>query len=107
MKKFAFVLCSMLLLSTTMSQAVFARGGGHSGGSHSFSRSSSRGHGGPGTGSNSSSHAVGGYTRKNGTYVAQHRQSNPDKSFNNNWSTKPNTNPSTGKEGSRITPPAK
>ena len=91
MKKSALVLCVMLL-STTTSQVVVARGGGRSGGSHSSSHPSSPGYSGHGTGSNPSSHSVGVYTRKNGTYVPPHRQSNPDKSFNNNWSTKPNTN---------------
>jgi len=42
---------------------------------------------------------VRGYTKKNGTYVAPHYRSSPDSSFNNNWSTKGNTNPYTGKPG--------
>jgi hypothetical protein len=46
-----------------------------------------------------SSHAVRGYTRKDGTYVAPHRATNPDSSRMNNWSTKGNVNPYTGKEG--------
>ena len=78
-------------------QDAAARGGGGS-------RSSRIG---PGTGSNTSSHSVRGYSRKDGTYVAPHRQSNPDKSFNNNWSTNPNKNPYTGKQGTRINPPSK
>ena len=48
---------------------------------------------------------VKGYTRKNGTYVAPHYRSNPDGNFSNNWSTKGNTNPHTGKPGTRVTPP--
>lgn len=48
---------------------------------------------------------VKGYTRKNGTYVAPHYRSRPDGNFSNNWSTKGNINPYTGKEGTRITPP--
>lgn len=47
------------------------------------------------------SHSVRGYTTKNGTYVAPHRQTNPDKSKLNNWSTKGNTNPYTGKPGTK------
>lgn len=43
--------------------------------------------------------SVRGYTRKNGTYVAPHKRSNPDRSYNNNYSTKGNTNPHTGKKG--------
>lgn len=42
---------------------------------------------------------VSGYTRSNGTYVAPHYRSSPDSSFNNNWSTKGNTNPYTGQSG--------
>jgi hypothetical protein len=62
---------------------------------------------GPGTGSNPQSHDVRGTVRKDGTYVAPHRQSNPDKNFNNNWSTNPNTNPYTGEQGTRTSPPSK
>ncbi len=42
---------------------------------------------------------VKGYTKKNGTYVAPHKQTAPDKSKANNYSTKGNTNPNTGKKG--------
>jgi hypothetical protein len=57
--------------------------------------------GGRGTGSSSHSHSVRGYTRKNGTHVAAHRQTNPDHTQLNNYSTKGNVNPSTGKSGTR------
>jgi len=40
-----------------------------------------------------------GYTRKNGTYVAPHHRTAPDKSKANNYGTKGNTNPYTGKKG--------
>ena len=42
-----------------------------------------------------------GYYRSNGTYVAPHWKSSPDRSYNNNWSVKPNYNPYTGKRGTR------
>lgn len=45
---------------------------------------------------------VKGYTRKNGTYVAPHYRSSPNKSNYDNWSMKGNINPYTGKKGSRI-----
>lgn len=45
------------------------------------------------------SHSVKGYTKKNGTHIAAHRQTNADKSKANNWSTKGNVNPYTGKKG--------
>ena len=44
---------------------------------------------------------VRGYYRKDGTYVAPHYRSAPDRSYNNNWSTSPNVNPYTGKRGTR------
>jgi len=40
------------------------------------------------------------YNRRMGTYVAPHYRSSPDHSRLNNWSTKGNTNPFTGKRGS-------
>jgi hypothetical protein len=40
-----------------------------------------------------------GYVRKNGTYVAPHYRTNPDHSKANNWSTRGNVNPYTGKKG--------
>src|SRR5215831_3070347 len=78
------ILSVFLVLSfvTLVFQDAAARGGG--------SRSSRIG---SGTGSNTRSHTVRGHVRKDGTYVAPHRRSTADKSFNNNWSTNPNTNP--------------
>jgi hypothetical protein len=71
-----------LLLGTT--ELVSARGGGSS---------------------NSGAHAhhVRQYTDKNGRVVPAHRQTNPDETQRNNWSSKPNVNPDTGKPGT-ITP---
>ncbi|MBU3146955.1 hypothetical protein [Clostridium sp. CF012] len=42
---------------------------------------------------------VKGYYTKNGTYVKPHYRTSPDSTLNNNWSTKGNVNPYTGKEG--------
>lgn len=42
---------------------------------------------------------VRGYIKKSGTYVAPHYKSNRDSSKFNNWSTKGNSNPFTGKKG--------
>lgn len=47
------------------------------------------------------SHSVRGHTTKNRTYVQPHRKTNPDNSKSNNWSHKGNTNPNTGKEGTK------
>lgn len=44
---------------------------------------------------------VQGYTRKDGTYVQPHYRSSPDGNPYNNWSTKGNVNPYTGKSGTR------
>jgi len=40
-----------------------------------------------------------GYTKKNGTYVAPSHRTSPDQSRSNNWSSKGNVNPYTGKTG--------
>ncbi len=42
---------------------------------------------------------VKGYTKKDGTHVAPHDRSAPNKSKRDNWSSKGNVNPETGKEG--------
>ena len=44
---------------------------------------------------------VQGYQRSDGTYVQPHYRSDPDSSTANNWSTKGNVNPYTGKEGTQ------
>ena len=71
-----------LLVVVLLAGSAFAGRGGHS--------------------SSSSSHAVRGYTKKNGTYVAPHRQTNPDHTQTNNYSTRGNVNPYTGKAGTRT-----
>lgn len=43
----------------------------------------------------------GGYVKKDGTYVQPHYQTAPDNTRVNNWSSKPNVNPYTGKEGTK------
>ncbi|GAA0711947.1 hypothetical protein GCM10009105_14170 [Dokdonella soli] len=71
---------------------AFARGGGaHSGGTHSNGAHSSSG----------GSHSIKGYVKKDGTYVAPAHATDPNKSRNDNWSTKGNVNPYTGKEGTK------
>jgi len=47
------------------------------------------------------SHSVKGYVKKDGTYVAPSRATNPDKTKSNNWSQEGNTNPYTGKAGTK------
>jgi hypothetical protein len=48
---------------------------------------------------------VNGYVKRDGTYVPPHYRSPRDGDFGNNWSTKGNENPYTGKEGTRVKPP--
>ncbi len=48
---------------------------------------------------------VRGHLRKSGTYVYPHTRSHPDKSHLNNWSTKGNANPYTGKRGRKLVTP--
>lgn len=83
MKTHFIVFAASLLLSGS----VFAKGGGsHSGSSHS---------------SSGSSHSTKGYVKKDGTYVAPAHATNPNKSKSDNWSSKGNTNPHTGKKGTK------
>lgn len=91
------VLFSALAIAVTFAIAspAISKGGGHS-------TSAS-----PGTGSKSSSTHVHGYTKKDGIYVEPHQRSTPDKRFENNYTTKGNQNPTTGKDGSRVTEPEK
>ena len=51
--------------------------------------------------SSGGSHSVKGYTKKDGTYVAPHMQTNPNSTKTDNWSTKGNVNPYTGKPGTK------
>jgi hypothetical protein len=120
----AVIVSSAIVLSVA-SVGAYARGGGggHSSGGHSSGYSSSShsssshtnsgyssSHSSsvsPGTGAKSQSTQVHGYTRKNGTYVAPARRTTPDKDFRNNYSTKGNVNPYTGKAGTRVEPPKK
>lgn len=64
-------------------------------------RIAARGGGGRGSNSKGSTTHVRGYTTKRGTYVEPHQRTAPDKSKANNWSTKGNVNPYTGKEGTK------
>lgn len=60
------------------------------------------GSGGYGTGSNSQSHSVDGYTNNRGTYVQPHQQTNPNSTQYDNYSTRGNYNPNTGSYGTRT-----
>ena len=90
MNKILSIFTIALVVSFT-SVAEAGRGGGSRGGSSGGSRSRS----------SSSDHVVRGYTTKRGTYVAPHHQSNRDGVKGNNYSTKGNVNPYTGKVGTK------
>lgn len=74
----------------TATPAAQARGS-HSSDSHSYSSRSS----GYGTGS----HSVRGYTKRDGTSVRSHHATNRNGTKRDNWTTKGNVNPYTGKPG--------
>jgi len=57
--------------------------------------------GGHGGGHSSSPVHVSGHTTKTGAYVPAHYRTAPDHSKLNNWSTKGNVNPYTGKAGTK------
>jgi hypothetical protein len=78
---------------------VMGSGEAHARGEWSGSRSP-----GLGIGSNPRSYSVRPYVRRNGTYVAPHRRSMPNRTWQDNWSAKPNSNPYTGKRGTRLQP---
>jgi hypothetical protein len=45
---------------------------------------------------------VRGYTKRDGTRVEPHRRTAPNKTEKDNWSSKPNVNPDTGKRGTKT-----
>lgn len=77
-------------VSLVVVQIADARGGGgyRGGGSKGGHRSS--GH-----------VSVNSYTKRNGTHVQSHKRTNPNSSKRDNWSSKGNNNPYTGKEGTK------
>jgi hypothetical protein len=97
MKIYMLVLVIVAAAMASSSNAYAGKSGSGS------SRSASSG---AGTGAASSSKGVSGYVKKDGNYVAPHQRSTRDSTTDNNWTTKPNTNPYTGKEGSKVIPPS-
>jgi hypothetical protein len=87
MKKWTFALALVIASATAASAQLYG------------TQSPNNGYG---TGSNSSSHQVDGYTRNNGTYVAPHQQTNPNNTQMDNYGTRPNVNPYTGQVGTRA-----
>ncbi|TWB42607.1 hypothetical protein [Nitrospirillum pindoramense] len=87
---FAAALCGLVFSSTAE-----ARGGGHDGG-HGGHHGHARSHR-----SYSHDHYVRPHVTKRGTYVHGHMQTNPNKTRNDNYSTKGNVNPYTGQAGTK------
>jgi hypothetical protein len=109
MKTIALLIITMIgfIASPSIVCAKGSGGHGHSKGGkghffHFFYSRSSNSTMAPGTGSKSSYERVNGYTTKDGKQVDSYNRSTVDASFNNNWSTKGNVNPLTGKKGSRV-----
>lgn len=59
-------------------------------------------YGGYGTGSNPNSHSTRGYTTRSGAYVAPHQSTNPNSTQRDNYGTRGNYNPYTGRTGTRT-----
>ena len=85
--RFLIAVFTILLLLPTFSLAKGSRGGGSS-------RSSG--------GSHSGHVAVRSHTRKTGTQVSPHHRSGPNRTQSDNWSTRGNVNPDTGKPGTKT-----
>lgn len=49
-----------------------------------------------------SQESVKGYVKKNGTYIQPHKRSDKNNTQKDNWSSKPNYNPYTGKKGTKT-----
>lgn len=96
MKKTSALLAAAVLCIGAASAPAQAKGGGggRSSGTHGSAHSYS-------SGSSGGSHSTSGYTKSNGTYVAPSHAKNPNDTKSDNWSTKGNVNPYTGKEGTK------
>ena len=89
----AFFVVGLALFGSAGLSEAKGGGGGKASGAHAKSTHESSGH------SSTGEHHVKGHVTKDGTYVAPHKQTNPDASKSNNWSTKGNVNPYTGIPG--------
>lgn len=104
MKKALVVSLALFSSCLLLASSVEAKGrgggrGGHSGAMHMSGGHSRIGH--AGTGSKASHERVSGYAKKNGTHVDSYNRSTRDSTKNNNWSTRGNRNPDTGKMGTK------
>lgn len=95
MKKLSIIVFIVLFLCSMSITEVMARG---KGGGSSYRSTGSTGHR---SSSRGSTVSVKGYTKSNGTYVAPHNRTAPNRTKGDNWSTKGNVNPYTGKMGTK------
>ena len=95
------VVLSLTLLMVCALPASAQRGSHASHSSHSGSSHSSPSH----STSRSSIEHVHGYTTKSGTQVGSYDRTSPNHTRNDNWSTKGNVNPETGKAGTKPRDP--
>jgi hypothetical protein len=79
----AFIALAVLALSATAASAQYGRSYGY------------------GTGSNSNSHYVRPHIQRDGDFVGGHYRTNPNNSTLDNYSTRPNYNPYSGRTGRR------
>jgi hypothetical protein len=104
MKKMILVVCALVFALPSIARPGSHGGGGHSGahsGGHSTTSAHLSGKQATGTGAKAQKEHVSGYTKKDGTRVAGHDRSTKDSTKKNNWTTKGNVNPETGKPGSK------
>ena len=88
-------------LSLSCGAAAVAGGHHHSGGNSYGGYGGGYG-GGYNSGFYTPHHSVDAYYRSNGTYVPQHYRTNQNNTQMDNWISKPNVNPYTGKRGYRT-----
>ena len=102
MKKSLIIATTAIVLATTTLPSFARGGGGHSSGGHSSGGHASGNHAsGSHVASSPGVHSVRGYTKKNGTYVAPSHATNPNGTKKDNFSSKGNVNPYTGKAGTK------
>lgn len=94
MKKPALLILSLLLALPAIASGGHSSGRS-SGGSHHPTKPAT------GTGAKAQHEHVGSYTKKSGARVPAHDRSTKDATKTNNWSTKGNANPETGKAGTK------
>jgi hypothetical protein len=93
MKKIFLIVAILASLTLTTFGEALARGGGRGSGFRV---------GGSGLrGFSSRTVPVRPYIRNNGTFVMPHFRTSPNATIKDNWSTRPNINPFTGKSGTR------